>query len=254
MEIQNMLDKVINGDCLEVMKQMPSESVDLVITSPPYNLRNNIGGGFKNPDVHWRNPGLKNGYDGYTDDMPYKDYILWQTKCVAEMFRLLKPNGAIFYNNKNRIQGGELEDRSIIVKDFPLRQVIIWKRAGGMNFNDTYFVPTTEQIYMICKKGFKLKPKMNKYGDVWEITQEMNNPHPAPFPAELTDRIIQSTTAQIILDPFGGSGTTAVSALKYNRNFILIEQSEKYCEMAKQRINNKDWRNEEPPYACDLFG
>lgn len=140
------------------------------------------------------------------------------------------------------------------MKDFPLRQVIIWKRAGGMNFNDTYFVPTTEQIYMICKKGFKLKPKMNKYGDVWEITQEMNNPHPAPFPAELTDRIIQSTTAQIILDPFGGSGTTAVSALKYNRNFILIEQSEKYCEMAKQRINNKDWRNEEPPYACDLFG
>ena len=108
MEIQNMLDKVINGDCLEVMKQMPSESVDLVITSPPYNLRNNIGGGFKNPDVHWRNPGLKNGYDGYTDDMPYKDYILWQTKCVAEMFRLLKPNGAIFYNNKNRIQGGKI--------------------------------------------------------------------------------------------------------------------------------------------------
>lgn len=55
------------------------------------------------------------------------------------------------------------------------------------------------------------------------------------------------------MDPFGGSGTTAISALKANRNFILIEQSEKYCEMANLRINNKDWRNEEPPYACDLF-
>ena len=70
---------------------------------------------------------------------------------------------------------------------------------------------------------------------------------------ELTDRIVTSTDAQIIMDPFGGSGTTAISALKANRNFILIEQSEKYCEMANLRINNKDWRNEEPPYACDLF-
>lgn len=106
---------------------------------------------------------------------------------------------------------------------------------------------------MICKSKFKLIPCANKYGDVWEITQEMNNPHPAPFPVELTDRIITSTTAQIVLDPFGGSGTTAISALKANRNFILIEQSEKYCEMANLRINNKDWRNEEPPYACELF-
>ena len=253
MQIPEVLNTVIHGDCLEVMKQMPNESVDLVVTSPPYNLRHNIGGGFKNPDVRWKNPGLKDGYDGYADNMPYEKYIDWQKECMTEMFRLIKPDGAIFYNNKNRIQGGILEDRGIICKQFPLRQVIIWKRAGGMNFNDTYFVPTTEQIYMICKKGFKLKPTANKYGDVWEITQEMNNPHPAPFPVELTDRIIQSTTAQVILDPFGGSGTTAVSALKANRNYILIEQSEKYCEMAKLRIENKDWRNKEPQYACELF-
>ena len=150
-------------------------------------------------------------------------------------------------------RGGVLEDRGIILKDFPLRQIITWKRAGGLNFNDTYFVPVTEQIYLVCKPKFKLVKCANKFGDVWEITQEMNNPHPAPFPVELTDRIVTSTDAQIILDPFGGSGTTAISALKANRNFILIEQSEKYCEMANLRINNKDWRNEEPPYACELF-
>ena len=105
----------------------------------------------------------------------------------------------------------------------------------------------------MCKPKLKLVKCANKYGDVWEITQEMNNPHPAPFPVELTDRIVTSTDAQIIMDPFGGSGTTAISALKANRNFILIEQSEKYCEMANLRINNKDWRNEEPHYACDLL-
>ena len=125
--------------------------------------------------------------------------------------------------------------------------------GGGLNFNDGYFLPSCEQIYMICKPKFKLIKKANHFGDVWDITIETNSPHPAPFPVELTDRIVTSTDAQIILDPFGGSGTTAISALKANRNFILIEQSEKYCEMANLRIKNKDWRNEEPPYACELF-
>lgn len=253
MQISEVLNTVIHGDCLQVMKQLPDECIDLIITSPPYNIRNSTGNGFKSPASRWLNAALRNGYDGYADDMPYEKYIAWQKQCVAEMFRLLKPTGAIFYNNKNRIQRGVLEDRSVIVRDFPLRQVIIWKRAGGLNFNDTYFVPVTEQIYLVCKPKFKLVKCANKYGDVWEITQEMNNPHPAPFPVELTDRIVTSTDAQIIMDPFGGSGTTAISALKANRNFILIEQSEKYCEMANLRINNKDWRNEEPPYACDLF-
>lgn len=253
MQISEVLNTVIHGDCLQVMKQLPDECIDLIITSPPYNIRNSTGNGFKSPDSRWINAALRNGYDGYADDMPYEKYIEWQKECVAEMFRLIKPDGAIFYNNKNRIQGGVLEDRGIILKDFPLRQIITWKRAGGLNFNDTYFVPVTEQIYLVCKPSFKLVKGANKYSDVWEITQEMNNPHPAPFPVELSDRIITSTDAKIILDPFGGSGTTAISALKANRNFILIEQSEKYCEMANLRINNKDWRNEEPPYACDLF-
>ena len=71
----------------------------------------------------------------------------------------------------------------------------------------------------------------------------MKNPHPAPFPEELTDRIVSCTTGQIILDPFGGSGTTAVSAQKFNRNYILIEQSQKYCELAQSRLNkNINWR------------
>ena len=76
MQIPEVLNTVIHGDCLEVMKQMPNESVDLVVTSPPYNLRHNLGGGFKNPDVRWENPGLKDGYDGYADNMPYKLFTL----------------------------------------------------------------------------------------------------------------------------------------------------------------------------------
>ena len=72
----------------------------------------------------------------------------------------------------------------------------------------------------------------------------MKNPHPAPFPEELIDKIVSSTTGQLILNPFAGSGTTAVSAKKFDRHFILIEKSLKYCEMAQKRINGDDWRND----------
>lgn len=241
-------NNIVCGDCLEVMKQLPEKSIDVIITSPPYNLLNSTGNGLK-LNTHtgkWKNAAIKEGYNQYNDNMPYRDYVEWQKNCVAEMVRIIKDDGAIFYNNKNRVQNGLIQDRGEIVRDFPLRQVIIWKRRGAINFNPGYFLPTTEQIYLICRKGFKLAKGANKFTDVWEIKQEMNNPHPAPFPEELIDRIIQSTTGKLILDPFGGSGTTAVSALKDGRDFILIEQSKKYCELAKKRLEGKeDWRNVE---------
>ena len=70
----------------------------------------------------------------------------------------------------------------------------------------------------------------------------MHNPHPAPYPEELTDRIISSTNAKLIVDPFGGSGTTAISAIKNKRNYILIEKSKEYCDMAEKRIEGREWR------------
>lgn len=244
--VENCIDKIIHGDCLEVMKKIPEKFVDIIITSPPYNLLNSTGNGLKkNTNCgKWKNAAIKNGYAEYDDNLPYDEYISWQKKCVAEMFRIIKDDGAIFYNNKNRVQNGLLEDRGEIVKNFPLRQIIIWKRSGAINFNPGYFLPTTEQIYLICKKNFKLAKGANKNTDVWEVKQEMKNPHPAPFPEELIDKIVSSTTGKIILDPFGGSGTTAISAKKFDRDFILIEKSLKYCEMAQKRIDGGDWRND----------
>src|SRR3989344_1859980 len=144
--------------------------------------------------------------------------------------------GAIFYNHKWRVQGGLLQDRQDIVSGFPVRQIIIWRRKGGLNFNAGYFLPTYEVIYLIAKPKFKLVTKANAYGDVWEFTQEMNNEHPAAFPVGIIDRIVSSTDSQIILDPFMGSGTTAISALNFDRNYIGIDISPDYCEMAQKRI------------------
>ncbi len=242
-----LTDTIINGDALDVMRRMPSKSIDVVITSPPYNLLNSTGNGLKQNTRtgKWKNAAIKNGYASHDDNMPYDEYVAWQRECVGEMCRLIKDDGAVFYNNKNRVQGGLLENRGVIVEDFPLRQIIIWKRAGAINFNPGYFLPTTEQIYLLCGREFRLSKGANKLTDVWEIKQEMKNPHPAPFPEALTDRIISSVEGHLILDPFGGSGTTGVSAKKFGRHFILIEQSEEYCRMAQARIDGDDWRRRE---------
>ncbi|MDP2741288.1 MAG: site-specific DNA-methyltransferase [bacterium] len=221
------------------MKEIPDGAIDLVVTSPPYNLKNSTGNGMKSGSKgKWANAALQNGYTHHNDCMPHEKYVEWQRNCLSEMMRVISNNGAIFYNHKWRVQAGLLQDRQDIISGFPVRQIIIWKRKGGFNFNPGYFLPTYEVIYLIAKQNFKLTEKANAIGDVWEFTQEMNNDHPAAFPVNLIDRIILATNAKIILDPFMGSGTTAISAFNLKRNFIGIDISPDYCKMAEERIKN----------------
>lgn len=242
---EDYINKIICGDSLEVMKSMPSESIDLVVTSPPYNLKNSTGNGMKDGrGGKWANASLINGYSHYDDNMPHDEYAKWQKACLTEMLRLIKEDGAIFYNHKWRVQAGLLQDRQDIVQGFPIRQIIIWRRKGGINFNKGYFLPTYEVIYIIAKPKFKLAPKANAHGDVWEFTQEMKNGHPAPFPVQLIDRIITSTNAQVVLDPFMGSGTTAITAMGNNKDFIGIDISPDYCKMAEERIERNKKQSE----------
>jgi site-specific DNA-methyltransferase (adenine-specific) len=243
--IDQFLNRIICGDCIEVMRQIPSNSIDLVITSPPYNLKNSTGNGMKagTKTGRWANNPLQNGYTNHDDNMPHEEYVSWQRNYLTEMMRLIKDDGAIFYNHKWRVQKGLLQDRQDIVSGFPVRQIIIWKRKGGFNFNPGYFVPTYEVIYLIAKPKFKLAPQANGHGDVWEFTQEMKNPHPAAFPVQLIERIISSTTSQIILDPFSGSGTVAVEARNLERDYICIDLSKEYCKMAEKRVANTPYQS-----------
>lgn len=241
MEFKN---KIITGDVLDIMPIIPDGTIDLIVTSPPYNLRNSTGNGMKDGrGGKWANASLMNGYVAHDDCMPHGQYVEWQKRCLTEMMRVLKENGAIFYNHKWRVQNGLLQDRHDIVSDFPVRQIIIWQRSGGINFNKGYFLPTYEVIYLIAKPKFRLAPKANAHGDVWFFPQETSkNPHPAPFPVALIDRIINSTEAKVVLDPFMGSGTTAIAALKNNRNYVGIEKSEEYTKMALNRIEEYKYK------------
>jgi site-specific DNA-methyltransferase (adenine-specific) len=240
MALTDFLNTFSCGDSVTLMRELPDECIDVVVTSPPYNLKNSTGNGMKDGrGSNWVVSTLRDGYSGHDDDMPHEEYVEWQRSALAEMMRLLKPTGAIFYNHKWRVQDGLLQDRADIVDGFPVRQIIIWKRAGGINFNAGYFLPTYEVIYLIAKPDFRLAEKANAHGDVWTFTQERGIDHPAPFPLKLAARCIEATSGSVVLDPFMGSGTTALAAVKAGRDFIGLELSPEYCEIAEQRMREQ---------------
>lgn len=237
---------IYHGDCREILPSLPK--VDLVFTSPPYNL-----GGSPWPHLgHWK-PGdsaggkskWRNGSDGsggvtyasHADDMPHEEYVLWQQYIVASLYERLAEAGAIFYNHKPRVIGGRLWLPLELNPGLPLRQIIVWARAGGMNFNPTAYVPTHEWIMVIAKPDFRLRDKSaSGAGDVWRVAQRADTEHPAPFPIGLPLLALETTNPGSVLDPFCGTGTTLQAAKKLGRRAIGIEIEEKYAEIAAKRL------------------
>lgn len=228
---------IIHGDVLTEMRKMAEGSVDIIVTSPPYNLGESSGGGFKGSDKtgKWSSAKLRDGYDGHSDAMPYTDYVEWQKEFLRECWRLIPEDGAIFYQHKNRVQKGVLRTPHDLNPGLPLRQIIIWDRGSGMNFNRAFATPSHEVIYVFAKPKFRFR-KAHGLKDVIKVLPDRGNPHPAPFPVELPRKIIAATTAKTVLDPFCGSGSTGVAALLEGRRFLGIDQSAAYCRMAEDRL------------------
>ena len=220
------------------MRRLPDECIDLVVTSPPYNLRS--GGRCRG----WP------GYDGYGDDLPHDEYVAWQQECLREMHRIIKPTGAIFYNHAPRIHKGVQWRHDDILEPFDVRQTVIWHRAGGVNHNPQYLSPSYEYIYVMAKPGFRVAPDWTM-GDVWKMQQEKRRwiPEVPAFPVELPQNAIRATGAKVVLDCFMGSGTTAVAAVLEGADYIGIEQSARYCAVARERVASipPDGEPVEPP-------
>jgi len=232
---EDYINKVICGDCLEVMKDIPDKSVDLVLTSPPYNLGNFEKGSFYG--------GIERTltYKTYSDNRDEDNYIKWQRDILTECRRLIKDTGVIFYNHKPRILNGEWNNRRNLIP-FPIRQEIIWDRAGMTNFSGSFFANNTERLFIIAGNKWKVNRKYVGMGEVWRIIPEVNTEHPAPFPYELANKVISSSSKETdtILDPFLGSGTTAVAAKQLGRNFIGIEINPDYCKIAEDRLRQTE--------------
>jgi len=228
------------------MKTIPSGSIDMVFTSPPYNLGNSTGGGIKSggKSGKWKAgaEGLGKGYNTHSDDLPYTDYVDWQKRFISVCWDTLSETGAIFYNHKPRVQAGKLQTPFNYIPEHltdNVRQVVIWKRSGGINFSPSFYLPTHEWVVIIAKKDFRLRDKSASGAkDVWEVQQERGSKHPAPFPVELPTIALETTTAKTVLDPFMGSGTTGVACKNLNRDFIGIELDEEYFKIAEERIAN----------------
>ena len=235
------LNNIYNIDCMDGMKQLEDNSVDLIITSPPYNNYHNRRTQKKRED-YWKRTNIN--YDNYNDKMSDEEYMDWQIKVINEMLRVLKPTGTIAYNHKDRIYNFEALSplQWILQTNAVFRQRITWDRCGMQAYNPVRFYRVEEDIYILGKqaKGFTWNKDCAKYLSVWRISpSSKKDGHPCSFPEEIPDRFIRafSNEGDVVLDPFMGSGTVAKVAKELKRNYIGFEISPEYCKMANDRIS-----------------
>lgn len=226
---------IYHGDCRDILPYL--SDIDLIFTSPPYNLDVKSLASFQSKLGKWKVAKIAEGYDTYGDDMPYPEYVKWQKDCLRLMWESLSDRGAIYYNHKPRVVGFEVRLPIELNPDLPLRQEIIWARPGGLNYAPSHYVNTHERILLFAKEAFRLKSKpASGVGDVWKVAPDKESPHPAPFPLSLPAMAIETTPPGRVLDPFMGSGTTLLAARNAGLHAIGIDISERYCAMAVERL------------------
>lgn len=236
------LNQIYNVDCIDGLKQLDDESIDLIITSPPYNKGIN---GKNNKGSKWNKTIDYNG-DINNDSLPEEEYQQWQIDILNECFRVLKKDGSMFYNHKNRIHSGNGEIISpykwLFQTNFKIRQEIIWDRGSTQNVNRRRYLPTTELIFWLTKSKTPIFDRLQDTvykNEVWRFNCEKDNSHPAPYPIDLPDNIIHCVKCNrrlTILDPFMGSGTTAIAAIKNDCDYIGFEKFQQYIDLSNERI------------------
>jgi len=266
---EKKLNKVVFGDCLDFLKEIPTESADLIVSSPPYNIGKTVN-----------------------DRQPLDHYLDWQKEVLTECYRVLKTKGSIFWEIGTYIapDGAHIP---LDIKFFPIfeglgmipRNRIVWIRPHGMHaknkFSGRYetilwFTKSTDYKFFLDpikvpqkydnkkywkgdKKGeLSCDPMGKNVGDVWAFRNVRHNHeedtiHPSQFPEDLVERIVLVTTEpyDVVLDPFMGTGSTAVVAKRFNRNFSGSEIDEKYVKIANQRLSGlPDENNNFPNLKC----
>jgi len=244
--------QLINTDFLNV--DIPDNSVDLIVTSPPYNV------------------GIQ--YNSHDDTISYDNYLKWTEKWLKKAFQLIKSDGRMCLNiplDKNK--GGQQSvyaDITTIVKKlgWKYHSTIIWnegnisrRTAWGswLSASAPYVIAPVETIVVLYKETWKKKKKgksditkeefIEWTNGLWTFSGESKKKigHPAPFPIELPKRCIKlfSYVGDTVLDPFLGSGTTSIAAHKLKRKAIGVEIDEKYFKLAIERISKECITSEE---------
>lgn len=241
------LNKIYCCDVLDGLRQLEDNSIDLIITSPPYNKAGFNGKNKRTEHCIW-NKTIDYSGNIDVDCMDEGLYEQWQIDILNECFRVLKSDGSMFYNHKIRTKKNEISHplEWICKSNFKCRQIITWDRTASPNPDPCRYVPTTELIFWLNKTNknprFKRDSNALFQTEVWRFPADKKTEHPAPFPIALPDNIIPSVAQGeriTVLDPFMGSGTVAKSAIKNGCNYVGFEIDKQYCDKANKEIENE---------------
>ena len=221
----------LNCDCMDKDKGMPSypdKSIDLIITSPPFNLG----------DKHHTG---NNSFSPYPDNMPEDKYQDWQILVLNECHRLLKDNGCMFYNHKNRIRNGlQITPYQWILRSkLKVKQEIVWFN-GSQNFDKCRFYPMTERVYWLSKTDETLFTNNINHHDLFEWDAEgTDKEHKRAYPLKLVKDILSCFPKGLkVVDPFCGSGTSIIACIDLGFDVTGFELDADYYKAATKRIND----------------
>lgn len=241
--LRNKTGLVVNGNFLKVAPRLKPASVDLIMADPPFNI--------------------DYGYDQYNDRVPASEYLQWTSHWIQECVRLLKPHGSMFV----AIGDDYAAELRLILDGFGLhrRNWIIWHYTFGVYCKGKFGRDHTHLFYYTKdKKRFKFNQeavlvpsarqllyndrRANKAGrvpgDVWQFSRvcgtfkERTKSHPCQMPESVLERVVKvaSDPGDVVLDPFGGSGTTAAVAKRLGRRFVTTEVSSNYAKAIVSRL------------------
>ena len=220
---KEMINRVTQGDCLELMKELPDGCVDLVVTDPPYGIN------FKSHNAMRGERKIVND-----NSLLYKEFI---GVVLPELYRVLKNGSACFVFGHWRSSPVLLP---LLEQLFTVKGCIVWDKVSrGLGW---HLSPQHEFIYL-CHKGKVNKP-IKTYTDIWKIPRVFCDKvhytlHPHQKPIKLLSKIINIYPSDIILDPFAGSGTTLVAAKELGRQFIGFEIEQKYVDICNERLKQE---------------
>ncbi len=242
-------NKIYHEDCLSTLKKMKDDSVDLVVTSPPYNMNLRIRNGEYTSRQIVKEISTK--YTEFDDNLPIDEYNKLHTEVLKELLRVSE---LIFYN----IQIVTGSKRSIFkmighFSDY-LKDIIVWDKGNAQPSIQKQVLNRRSELILVFDTDYPISRQYRKRGtfergtlnDIWEIKRERSKAegyHGAVFPQELVEKILTnfSKKGDVIYDPFMGTGTTAVVAKQLKRKFIGSEISEKYIEIANQRLRDSEY-------------
>ena len=234
---------LIHGDCLEVMKTLPDNSIDLTITSPPYNMRTRVRNG--KYTTREKSEHFSKKYEHFDDALPINEFYEFHSQVLNELLRVSK---IVCYNFQ--IVTGSKEAFFKMIGDFnkQIKDIIIWDKNTGQPamhsniLNSCYeFILIMENDSIAGRHITNAKFKRGEMNNILRVKRgkKVHGSHGAVFPEDLVKELILAFSEEhnVILDPFMGTGTTGVVAKKLNREFIGIELTKEYLNIATARIN-----------------